>query len=497
MKNIFLTAAILIVASTITIAQTHTCGTLDQPSKWLKKFQQRLDQPNFQKNLDQELFVPLTIHIVGEDDGTGYVSISKLLDALCTLNADFEDWNMQFFIQGNIRYINNSDWYRHDNFDSGRPMIRENNVPNTMNCFFVNLAAGIASGGYAGLDSYYTVVTNSATQASNQTWAHEIGHALSLPHTFEGWEAKRDTDFNDYDFTLPAPDTIFYRGRDIPTELLDGSNCREAADGFCDTKSDYLYSFWSCNNNDRSTRRQVDPTGASFTSDGSLIMSQAGCTSRFSEEQALAMRANLREQKNGLGNTPIELDIITNLEVTALLPESGALAPNENITLEWTPVENATHYILQVSRLPTFPIFDVNEVVEGNSFNIESLQLDRRYYWRVRPFNYYSSCAGFSDRFTFTTSEFTATDRTIEESIAVAPNLVSSGEDIFIQFGEGIHYGAVVTLVDLNGRVLDQQQFNKVNSRNVRYPIRVTQAGMYFLSITIGKYHIVKKLVVQ
>ncbi len=496
MKQLLLSVAMLFIAS-ITLIGQHPCATLGESSKWLRSFQQRLDQPNFQKNLDEQLYIPLTIYLLGTDEGKGYLSIPSLLDALCTLNADFEEWNIQFFIKGDIQYIANSDWYDHEDFDGGRPMINNNNVPNTINCFFVSNAADGCD--YANLDSYYTVMSKGCSQAGDHTWAHEIGHSLSLNHTFFGWEAIGIRDSSSYNFNDPAPLTISYRQQDIPTELLDGSNCRGAADGFCDTDPDYLYNRWPCDANIRSRQRQTDPTGASFTSDGTLIMSYSNdnCSSRFSEEQALAMRANLAEQKNGLGKEPIDLELITPHEIAALIPENGELTPSENIVLEWTPVENATHYIIQLSRLPTFPFLDVNEVVEGNTITLESLEIDRRYYWRVRPFNYYATCTDFSDRFSFTTSEFTSTERTIEESIAITPNIAKTGEEVLIQFAEGIHHEVVVALIDLNGRTLDRRRFDYVNNVQVNYPIKAQQAGLYFLSLTIGKYHVVKKLVVQ
>ena len=33
------------------------------------------------------------------------------MDAFCTLNRDFEPTGMQFYILGEINYINNSAWY--------------------------------------------------------------------------------------------------------------------------------------------------------------------------------------------------------------------------------------------------------------------------------------------------------------------------------------------------------------------------------------------------
>ncbi|NJK83014.1 MAG: hypothetical protein HC912_03555 [Saprospiraceae bacterium] len=36
-------------------------------------------------------------------------------------------------------------------------------------------------------------------------------------------------------------------------------NCREAADGFCDTAADYLFDRWPCNNNAQSRQTSNRP----------------------------------------------------------------------------------------------------------------------------------------------------------------------------------------------------------------------------------------------
>ncbi|NJK83015.1 MAG: hypothetical protein HC912_03560 [Saprospiraceae bacterium] len=83
------------------------------------------------------------------------------------------------------------------------------------------------------------------------------------------------------------------------------------------------------------------------------------CVSRFSEEQALAMRANLLEQKDGLGRIALPFARIEKSGIIPVSPLDSGLVNAQDGFLEWQAVENATHYIVQVSRLPTFAVFDV------------------------------------------------------------------------------------------------------------------------------------------
>jgi hypothetical protein len=492
-KLIFLILGVYL--SFVVNAQHHHCGTLDHKTKWLTQFQQRLEKGLVQKNLNEPLNVPMTIHLLGSNDGRGYLTMPTLLDALCTLNEDFEQWNIQFFIQ-DILYVANERWDNHTTFAIGREMVNANQVPNTLNIFFVSNAAGAC--GYANIDSYYSVISKSCTGRGDHTWAHEIGHALSLNHTFYGWEAIGDRDATTYNFNEPAPEKIVYLGEEVIVERVDGTNCRVAADGFCDTEPDYLFNRWACNNNTRSRQLQKDPTGVSFNSDGSLIMSYAfdACTNRFSEEQALAMRANLMEQKNGLGRRAMPFSRIEQTTILPLSPLDSGLVNAENGFLEWEAVENATHYIVQVSRLPSFPVFDVNQVVTTNRIELPNLQLGRRYFWRVRPFNYYSSCAPVSPRFTFTATVSTSTkDLSSFGGVHIAPTLVSNGEAIHIQFAQPSQEKVEVRLIDLMGKVIRSQQYN--TAYDLAYNTQGSAAGLYLLQIIVGKEQVVKKIVIQ
>ncbi len=492
-KLIFLTLGLYV--SFVVNAQHPHCGTFDHKTKWLTQFQQRLEKGLVQKNLNEPLNIPMTIHLIGSDDGRGYLTIPTLLDALCTLNEDFEEWNIQFFIQ-DILYVANERWNSHATFDIGREMVRANEVPNTFNIFFVSTAAGAC--GYANIDSYYSVVSKSCTGKGDHTWAHEIGHALSLNHTFYGWEAIGDRDSSTYNFNLPAPEKIVYREAEVIVERVDGINCRVAADGFCDTEPDYLFNRWACNNNTRSRQQQTDPTGIAFNSDGSLIMSYAfdNCVSRFSEEQALAMRANLMEQKNGLGRMAMPFGRIEQTTILPLSPLDSGLVNAENGFLEWEAVEKATHYIVQVSRLPSFPIFDVNEVVTSNRIELPDLQIGRRYFWRVRPFNYYASCVPFSTRFTFTSTTTTAT-KTIDlfDGIQIAPTLVRKNEPIHIAFTMPIQEKVFIRCMDLNGNVLYRKDYHGLTEVVLEVPTSIE--GLYLLQVIVGKEQTIKKIIVQ
>jgi len=290
------------------------CGSAPHKSEWLKKYQKhKADYPD---KVEGEIFVPLNVALVGTDVGTGRFSESTLLESMCTLNQDFSETEIQFYLE-ELRTIDDTEFFEHQEILVGAEKMFEYNSDQAINCYVVGNPAGNCGYNlpYAGI-----ALSNSCTNPSDHTWAHELGHAFSLPHPFLGWEGGAGYDgVPQQDWTEPAPeyvlydytlfkDTLILDTLIIDTayvELVDGSNCDIAADGFCDTAPDYHAYRWPCTSNNESFNTQIDPNGATFRSDATLFMSYGldACASRFSNEQSLAMRANLEEEDADMRKT--------------------------------------------------------------------------------------------------------------------------------------------------------------------------------------------------
>ena len=114
MKRVSLFVSLFLCAFLFLNSQiVKKCGTKpsEKQLKWLKKY---LKDPSLYPITKRSVnYVPLKIHIVGDDNGNGYYSIEDLLYSICTLNEDYEPLDIQFYIYGDIDYINNSDYYDH------------------------------------------------------------------------------------------------------------------------------------------------------------------------------------------------------------------------------------------------------------------------------------------------------------------------------------------------------------------------------------------------
>ncbi|MEM1217009.1 MAG: T9SS type A sorting domain-containing protein, partial [Bacteroidota bacterium] len=491
----------------------HFCGSHQGRSVWLKKYQ--ATPQAYAKGGDTTVYIPMTIHILGTDSGSGYYSVRSLLDAMCTLNTTFEQTGLQFYIAGEILYHNNTAYYVHSTVLEGAEMMFEYNVPNTLNTYFVSDPAG-----NCGYNLPYAGIANakSCSGPDDITWSHEVGHALSLPHPFLGWEGGVSYDGSvDHNFNNPAPDfvtydyTFFQDTLILDTliidtafvELVDRSNCDVAADGFCDTDSDYLAQRWSCNSDDVSPITQRDPDGVSFRSDGSLVMNYANdaCQDRFSLEQTGAMRAFLYDERTSWVSTATPLAPILS-EVTVIAPVEGVTVGGQTATLTWEAVANATQYLVQISRLSSFSsAVTETYVTASTSFETEELLDDRTYYWRVRPFNAYSTCQDFSERESFVIDHDLVNLANSIHTLAswtIRPQPVSSGQLLELVWQLTDRWQGELQIINSLGQVIDQQTVYLQAGRNTKtIATHQLAAGLYFLRLSNGSTQAVRKIVVE
>lgn len=489
----------------------HPCGSPVGKTEWLQHYQQySLD---YRTGGDTILYVPLTIHLVGSSSGSSYFRERQLLDALCRLNMDFESTDIQFFIEGEVRYLDNSDWYNHQSVLEGAEMMFANNIDNTINTYFVSDPAGNCGYNlpYAGI-----CMAKSCAGENDHTWAHEIGHNLSLPHPFLGWEGGISWDGSiNHDFNEPAPEKVYYDYtyfKDtliLDTLIIDTAivervndpNCENAADGFCDTKPDYLAFRWNCNSNNESTIVQTDPDGVQFVSDATLFMSYAddACSSRFSDDQGLAMRANLYDEKPTYLYNQVPTDPVSDEVLLQLTPIDEEVVQFDNVYLEWEPVPGATHYVVELTRIQQIVQFDY--IVAGTSLWVDNLQNDRTYYWRVRPFNSHFFCTDMSEDATFITADITSTI-SVEgvDHWDIFPTKLDKERNITIKMETSSVLRLKFELLDISGKKVFEKALSRTNIGNNRFDFSLPaylQSGMYFVALYSDDGKMVKKIIMN
>ncbi len=479
----------------------HRCGTQPYKSPFLKKYQ--ANPTAYATRAGDLLMVPLTIHSVGLDNGFGYYNFNKLLDAMCALNADFEGTDIQFYLEGDIIYHPNSAYNNHETFVEGANMMFDNNIENTINNYIVTNPAGAAGYNlpYAGIALGRTYIS-----PGNHTWAHEIGHNLSLPHPFIGWEGGVSHDGSvDHDFDNPAPSFVTYNYtvfqseffNDADTliidtafvEYVDGSNCNVAADGFCDTSPNYADFTIDCDGTIFTNPTQTDPAGATFQSDGSLFMGYAldECQNRFTPEQIAAMRATLINEKPELLYDQVPPALVDAVAVQTM-PLQDEIVPYDEVIFEWEAVPNATTYFIEVSRLSDFSLIAHEEVTTNTYATAIDLQIDKNYYWRVRGYNKKSFCVPPSETIKFKTGDFVANENVVLEKFNLYPTLLRAGTDLNINWSDATANGKLEIQIFNSAGLLVKEEMTKdvVSRSNIQINTTTFIPGVYFVDLKLA-----------
>ena len=497
-KNYFIIFLATLMLPNLSFGQQHLhpCGTPSHHTEWFKDYSR--NRAAYRTGADTMLYVPLTLHILGDDNGNDYISMMKVLDGVCGLNNDFSgsDAAMHYYIEGDIRYIDSTAWYNHTNNVDGYNMMMQKNIPNTINSYILGNPAGNA--GYNLPSASAIALSKGAVSLARHTWAHEIGHNLSVQHPFLGWEG------NSYSYSTATPATvsynytsfkkIYYNSTDTTiidttyTELVDGSNCLIAADRICDTSPDYLSSGgWSCNSAGESNILQKDFNGVDFRSDATNIMTYAqdACGAKFTAGQISAMRANLLTEKASyLSNQGMQIDTITQ-NIAQLYPTPAEVVDFSAVDFVWNEVDKATHYVLQVSFVPTFSFLHAEVTTTDTLVTVTNFDLNRKYYWRVRPFNKGYTCAATSPSQDFTTSDLTSVnDIKGVENYRLYPNLIASGQPMNFEIRLTESLDANILIVSSNGQIVRQSNTNFSVGQN-EYPVTTNglATGIYILVV--------------
>ncbi len=453
---------------------------------------------------DTVLYVPMTIFQLSNDNGAAAMPTNRLLDNLTRLNLDYASANIQFYMEGDIRFIKNSAYNNHKDIPTGANMMFKNNIANTINVYFGTSAAGNCGYNlpYAGVS-----MAKSCSGGDSHTWTHELGHALRLPHPFLGWEGKTyspnvptPTKVT-YDYTL-FKDSIILNQTIIDTalvELVDKSNCAKAADQICDTKADYYAFRWNCDAAKESPATLKDPTGASFKIDGSLYMSYSfdACQNRFSPDEIAVMRTVLKgKKKNLLYNQTPKSALATTPQVLTLPADKGFSAP-DNTLLKWEKTNEATDYVVEISRLSSFSSLDVEVLTKKTEVLVTNLAPNKLYYWRVRPFN--SHFAGvISAKQTFTTNVVSAVKNLDKINDFVAyPNPIDQNE-LTLRINANTDFLAKIQVNDFMGRIIFEKNIPlNQNEENIQIAAQNWAKGIYFVSITDEKGSVMSRKVVK
>lgn len=457
--------SILFWFSAINISAQNDCRAYftEQQQQQLKDFQSTLTSSGFKKAGDI-VYVPIQFVITATEKGFGRFRLEQLFTAVCELNERFKPVGFYFYLAGEVKYVNNDGLYQ-GTYNAIYSESSNYMNPGAVNVFFHGLnSEGWCGVYFGGIDVVF--VLNRCQQSGGTTLTHELGHFFGLPHTFSGWE-----------------------GGNIPSniEKVDGSNCRNAGDGFCDTGPDYVSSRWGCN----LPYELTDPNQVKFKPDSSFYMNYASdqCHTRFSNEQILAMQNNLNAR-----NIKSQIPIDTTLTDVPILvqpkPNDSNITAN-NVNIEWTAVNNAWAYHVQVARFGVWEFALIDTLIVGSNSLVAQLQGSWNYKVRVKAIKKGNVCGNYSNEVSFNTLETnTGTiNLLLEETINLYPNPVMAGNAITLKVSQS----AIYKIFNASGILVKEGWVEP----NLNHEIILNTAGLYILNVRVGNKNITSKIWVK
>lgn len=234
MKFYFLLCCTFFVIASASAQNRPVCGTneetVDRNEYYLNSlFEKEIVQ---QKNYNGVEWIPIQIHILVRNDGSGATNLPQLQWELDTLNARFGRGNMQFYQCAPINYIKNSALYD-SSYSSGKPhscsstspeyiLANANNIANVVNIYLIDSS----NTSHAHFPSDLTnkcadwIILNKAQMQWYGVLAHEMGHYLNLFHTFNGARKAAEREH----ITRSTTNSCY--------------NCTTVGDMLCDTQAD-------------------------------------------------------------------------------------------------------------------------------------------------------------------------------------------------------------------------------------------------------------------
>ena len=487
----YLAFLFLLLASFGLQAQTHKCGVSAQMGAMIQEqmIENRNEMRNYVENRVATVYLPVRFILVAKSDGTERTKETSALIALCNLNNNYADQEIQFYLH-EFKYLNNTQLYNNGSSNFAYSTLNNNMTYDAINIFLVDDAGGGAAAFYqppAGPGPFGDdwIVSSESYADDFETLTHEMGHFLGLNHPFYGWEP---TD-NGWDPAIHGNPVGIWAPDDMTrNEFADGSNCNNAGDMICDTPADYLFPFPG---NDGCTynKNAKDPNNVLVEPDMTNFMNYASCSNslyHFTDMQKVEIQNSL----NSTSRNYIPKDYTPNLDPlggspTQLDPQNLQTIETYNaVTLEWTSVDNAEGYLVEIINQTTG-----TQIVttDQTKITLNNLIASTNYFWKVHAYGEYSTCGGSSGQRIFKTGS-TLTDTNEISALqdwGVNPNPVTNGESIFVNIESGTGLTLDISVSTITGQTVQlfKDQIFANGSSSFEIETYNLQAGMYLVSL--------------
>ncbi len=240
--------------------------------------------------------VPIKVHIIRRDDGSGGFFLNQLNSALAIMNNFYANAYIEFFLCEGVNYIDDTNLFDFETNEQDA-MVDAYNVDNVVNIYFANTVTSSSSG--SGLCGYAffpggpeVILMDNSCAANGSTLSHEMGHFFGLSHTHGNSNST------------------------LTDELVDGSNCSTAGDRICDTPADPQLSGSNVSPSCVYTGNAIDANNDFFQPDVNNIMSYSRkpCRTVFSAGQYARIYAVYQASRAVMACPSFNIDIAADYE---------------------------------------------------------------------------------------------------------------------------------------------------------------------------------------
>ncbi len=361
-----------------TIENNHNCGTPAKTEAQMRYTLDVIDKMAATRNAGTTA-LPIRIHIIRMDDGTGGIDMEDVNIGLSYLNYYYKEIGAEFFI-ASVNYIDDTDWYDFDSADEAT-MTAAHSTYDAINIYFANTvtSSGTAACGYAYYPSNLEgtlniLMRNSCTAAyENGTLVHELGHFFDVAHTHNGTSNGNG-----------------HSNAENVARTGANANCSTKGDLLCDTEADPNGSNdGSCNfvNDGNSTE---DVHSETYTPDIDNIMSyySDACGGVFTAGQYTRMVNGLATR---MAHSNYTLNGASSMAVTDPTGVTASLNNAYGMDVSWTDnASNETGYLIERSADSgtTWQQISGGAVTENvTTFTDISLESNNTYSYRVKASN--------------------------------------------------------------------------------------------------------------
>ncbi len=233
-----------------------------------------------------------------------------------------------------------------------------------------------------------------------------------------------------------------------------------------------------------------------------MLLSPIGCEEyQFSNTQKNTIRSDYLSSRRSYLRTGVvpATDTVTG-PVDYIFPIDNEETPAYNLVeLDWEDTPGANQYLVVIDRIGSFTLQPQRYIVTESELELDNLNPNLRYFWRVWPFNESFTGAGWSATQSFTTGTSTSVQEIASvNDFSIFPNPSTNGQ-VTLSINSTETFDADIEVYSMSGQVVVRSANQQVNQGGWNMELQTDSfaPGLYIVQVKSHKGILATKLSVQ